>query len=751
MNIDWELAHAFTVDDGVGVRCACELPPIKTTTNDSYRVVVGTQGGALYQWALPSKSLTPIGYQHDNGVSAILSNDQVYVTGCKDAGIRVFDALSHDLLRTLKGHDKAVTSLAWLTSTSYLASGSWDGTAKIWNLATGALVATLPNHENSVCVAGLPSDDNDHVLWVATGSAGIAQNNAIQNHSVRIWKITIQTGLVELIRTVANDHQGPIRDIKLIPETGLLATCSNDGTVKLRSIDTAECIETLAFPPVADAPMLLSVASSSTGIVAAAEDGHIIFWKSDEPQLIRHASSVWQVVALSNQDILTCCQDGVVRVFTQATERVAPDDVREHFRESVLAATQKSGPTQDEVAKLPKWELNALQQGKKEGQVQLFQKNGVAIAAQWSAVSRTWIEVGQVVAGPDGNDDSGIIDGVKYDHVLPIEVDQQGGGVAKLSIGYNNGENPFVAAQRFIDSHMMPQHYLAEIADYIQQRVGKPVPTIGSSTPSTVVPPAIYQHLPMRGFKAFDLGRNANFDKMLTKIAETGQLSDQELMVLKELTDTLSQTNRYHATKVEAAAFNVIVKMLLKWDPAKAFPALDLARLAVLHPSTNQSWNLPKLLSAAYDLCGKDTDGVAVPMLTLRLIANCFKGPVEALDLEQVMELTEKYVRSSNKNVRLSVATVLLNVSSYLNASPSATNVSVQVVSQVNSVLDAKTYETEAMVRALVALGTVLLARTTDAKAVANSLYMATKVEMAASPHGEKAQGVAKEIYILLQ
>jgi hypothetical protein len=40
------------------------------------------------------------------------------------------------------------------------------------------------------------------------------------------------------------------------------------------------------------------------------------------------------------------------------------------------------------VAKLPKWELNALQQGKKEGQVQLVEKNGVAIAAQRSAVSR---------------------------------------------------------------------------------------------------------------------------------------------------------------------------------------------------------------------------------------------------------------------------------------------------------------------------------------------------------------------------
>jgi hypothetical protein len=50
------------------------------------------------------------------------------------------------------------------------------------------------------------------------------------------------------------------------------------------------------------------------------------------------------------------------------------------------------------------------------------------------------------------NQDQGAIDGVKYDHVLPIEV-QADGGVAKLNIGYNNGgTRSKVAAQRFIDA-----------------------------------------------------------------------------------------------------------------------------------------------------------------------------------------------------------------------------------------------------------------------------------------------------------
>lgn len=41
--------------------------------------------------------------------------------------------------------------------------------------------------------------------------------------------------------------------------------------------------------------------------------------------------------------------------------------------------------------------------------------------------------------------------GVAYDHVFPIEIEQPGGeGVKTLKIGYNIGDNPFLAAQAFI-------------------------------------------------------------------------------------------------------------------------------------------------------------------------------------------------------------------------------------------------------------------------------------------------------------
>jgi phospholipase A-2-activating protein len=66
------------------------------------------------------------------------------------------------------------------------------------------------------------------------------------------------------------------------------------------------------------------------------------------------------------------------------------------------------------------------------------------------------------------------------------------------------------------------------------------------------------------------------------------------------LIQTLAATNRYHATKISREEM-LVVRDMLKWPPAEAFPALDLARLMVLHPDAasrdkNEYWNEGKFL-----------------------------------------------------------------------------------------------------------------------------------------------------------
>ena len=763
MESDWEISQSLTGDDH-GVRCACILSQTGEIL-DNYRVLIGTQAGSMFVFDIPAGTVEPVPYQHNHAVTSVLSGgrDNVFVTACKDAGVRIFDGTTFALLRECMGHDKPVTSLAWIVPDEYLISGSWDGTAKIWNVANGALVATLDGHENSVCVTGLPSTDG--MLRVATGSAGIAENNRISGHTVRLWAVDPKTGESKLETSVANDHEGPIRDIALVDDDGtlMIATCSNDGTVRLRELQTAKSLSTLAFAQAQHPPMLLSVTSNATTLVSGAEDGQVVFWEhGSSPQIVPHPASVWKVLSCPNGDIATCSDDGKLRIFTRSSDRMAPTSERQAFADVVQRAQEKqsSGPTPEEVAKLPHWNDRLQHRGKSEGFVQVFQRDGVAIAAQWSMDSQTWLEVGQVT----GSRDSGSIGGVTYDHVLPVEIDRTEGGVATLQLGYNTGENPFVAAQRFIDDNMLPQYHLNQIADYVQQRVGQSAPTLGAAAPVATagVPVVSYKYIPAKGYKAMGLpekSASTTLQKMQEKIIGFGRVSEAEQALLTTLSKTLCDSSRYHASTVSDAELVMVDRFLNSWPVEEVFAAIDLARLVALHPDAagRQSvWGsiVARVLALCSEIPPDGPAATAIPMLALRLFSNCIKGGSGSRDavcsrLGDILTCSRSFVGSTNKNVRLSLATLLYNVASYGSSNGTTDSFAAEIVPLLDGILSSKAYEAEATFRTLVTLGTVANSGAIG-KAAAKALFLASKVEPAASPHGPDAKAAAKEVYAVL-
>jgi phospholipase A-2-activating protein len=831
------------LSDGEPARCAT----IHSGSNNNLELLSGSQGGIISKFTLPDSNdsqkqsadgssngggleIQPGGAntRHPHQITAILSSSclnnlpseaSIYVTGCKDGKIRIMDGSTNELKEVLEGHSNAVTSLSWIlplneSAKPWLVSGSWDGTAKIWdvfqNNNSSTCIGTLAGHENTVSVAGLPAE-SDSIRKVVTVSAGIAEGNSIRGHTVRIWTLSDNANgnnevTSNIVAQVSNDHSGPMRDVCYDAETHAIYTCSNDGTVKIRSAEDGKCIETLAYPGY-DQPMLLSVCVVGSGatkaVVVGAEDGNVAIFRigqqnQTEAQVIGHPGCVWNVIPLgSSGDFVSSCHDGNIRIFTRRASLAASPEVLKAFNDAVTEAkaVRSTGPSAEEIAKLPKWEMNALTQGRSEGQVQVFQKDGKAIAAQWSASSGTWIEVGEVTGT---NENAGTLNGKQYDHVLPIEVDVPGGGVQKLQIGYNNGENPFVAAQQFIDEHMLDQNYLAQIADYIRQRAGQSGPTIGmegggsatngrsgmgmgapSYAPEPAVPMDItptYDHLPMKGYKTFETGIDKKgLSKVIQKVREfndsvtSNQLSTGEAgETLDSLANTLSVTNRYHSSTISLAELAPLHTMICQWDATHAFPAIDLARIAVLHPDAAKSdrrayWE--EILGGALDMCLGLGDAaateVAIPMLTMRLVANCYKGgPGSAgaagLLVNKILDCAEKCATSSNKNVRLSVATAILNTSSYMHASSTITfpsSTAIRVVDVVGTIAGCGKYETEAMVRSLVALGTVLLLPGgcgSEVKKLANERSIGSMVQRVAGGHGEMAGAVSKEIMSIL-
>ena len=70
----------------------------------------------------------------------------------------IYDIISTQALKTLKGHSRLISSICWSPDRKYLASGSWDKTVKIWDAKSGLCLQTFEGHNASVTFVGFTSD-----------------------------------------------------------------------------------------------------------------------------------------------------------------------------------------------------------------------------------------------------------------------------------------------------------------------------------------------------------------------------------------------------------------------------------------------------------------------------------------------------------------------------------------------------------------------------------------------------------------
>eukprot|EP01051_Picozoa_sp_SAG22_P037261 SAG22_NODE_18498_length_286_cov_0.844920_1_plen_75_part_01 len=64
-------------------------------------------------------------------------------SGSWDYTVKLWDVASGECLRTLEGHSDVVNSVAFDASGGTLASGSRDQTVKLWDVASGECLRTL--------------------------------------------------------------------------------------------------------------------------------------------------------------------------------------------------------------------------------------------------------------------------------------------------------------------------------------------------------------------------------------------------------------------------------------------------------------------------------------------------------------------------------------------------------------------------------------------------------------------------------
>ncbi|MEO0409333.1 MAG: hypothetical protein AAF289_18475, partial [Cyanobacteria bacterium P01_A01_bin.135] len=82
---------------------------------------------------------------------------------------------THQLIHTLEDHTDGVTSLSFHRSRPQLASGSWDGTVKLWNLSDGSLLETREIDGTAIRSVAFSADGS----WLAAASS---------EGPIRLWR-----------------------------------------------------------------------------------------------------------------------------------------------------------------------------------------------------------------------------------------------------------------------------------------------------------------------------------------------------------------------------------------------------------------------------------------------------------------------------------------------------------------------------------------------------------------------------------
>ncbi|KAJ7723497.1 hypothetical protein DFH07DRAFT_759459, partial [Mycena maculata] len=113
----------------------------------------------------------------DDILSVLFTEDGYVASASYDATIRFWDPTSGGpVLTPFTTHKKAVTSLAFASDSKFLASGSRDGTASVWDMETHKLLATFADEDVITCVAISPAG-----TLLVTGS---------KNKTVKFWDIS---------------------------------------------------------------------------------------------------------------------------------------------------------------------------------------------------------------------------------------------------------------------------------------------------------------------------------------------------------------------------------------------------------------------------------------------------------------------------------------------------------------------------------------------------------------------------------
>jgi WD40 repeat protein len=300
----WEMdsgrrLHAFPVNSNVTA---------VTFDRQGRRLATGSADGSVAVWDSATGRKVQDFLGHDDKIMTVAfsPDGNRLTTASEDFTARIWSVITGRTLITLAGHTNTVSWAGFTPDGERIATASADSTARVWDARSGRLLLTLAGHTNPI--EGAAFDRTGATLFTASWDGTVKIWDASTMHSESIRRLAFEPGNGELLATASADttvklwkvasgpdttcadmtsgtlkaagkplrgHHDSVSSVAFSPNGEILATASDDQTVRLWKVGSGQLVATLS----GHRDIVNDVAWSADGLLATAASDGVIIWK----------------------------------------------------------------------------------------------------------------------------------------------------------------------------------------------------------------------------------------------------------------------------------------------------------------------------------------------------------------------------------------------------------------------------------------------------------------------------------------